>query len=86
MFRKENLAPMKQGVFYQLNLNQNNGPYLSKDIMYNNTKSNTLLTNPTILNEHKKMVETLNHLEKTAKIHQAKEEKTENFSAIVQFC
>jgi len=62
MLKKENQPPTKQGVFYQLNLNKNNGPYLSKDIMYNNTRSNTLLTTPAILNEHKKMVETLNQL------------------------
>jgi len=62
MLKKENQPPTKQGVFYQLNLNKNNGPYLSKDIMYNNTRSNPLLTTPAILNEHKKMVETLNQL------------------------
>jgi len=62
MFKKENNPPTKQGVFYQLNLNKNNGPYLSKDIMYNNVRSNTLLTTPAILNEHKKMAETLNQL------------------------
>lgn len=50
MFKKENRIPSKQGIFYQLPLNKNNGPYLSKDIMYNNPKSNALLTNPDILN------------------------------------
>jgi hypothetical protein len=49
IFKKENLPPIKQGVFYELNLNKNNGPYLSKDIMYNNPKSNHLLTNQSIL-------------------------------------
>lgn len=73
MLKKENVAPTKQGVFYQLNLNKNSGPFLSKDIMYNNTKSNTLLTNVAILNEHKKMVETMSQLEKTSKMHQSKE-------------
>lgn len=77
---------MKQGVFYELNLNKNNGPYLSKDIMYNNPRSNNLLTNHTILNEHKKMVETLTQLEKTAKMQHTKEEKTENFAAIAKMC
>ena len=42
-FKKENVAPMKQGVFYQLSLSKNNGPFLSNDIMYNNPKSNALL-------------------------------------------
>ena len=45
MFRKENIIPTKQGVFYELNLNKNNGPFLSKDIMYNNPKSFNLLAN-----------------------------------------
>ena len=49
MFKKENRPPTKQGVFYQLNLNKNNGPFLSKDIMYSNHKSNNLLTNDDLL-------------------------------------
>ena len=49
IFKKENLPPVKQGVFYELNLNKNNGPYLSKDISFNNPKSSQLLTNKTIL-------------------------------------
>ena len=58
---------MKQGVFYQLPLSKNSGPFLSKDIMYNNRKSNTLLANTTILAEHRNMVATLDHLTKTTK-------------------
>ena len=50
MSQKENTIPLKQGVFYQLNLSKNNGPFLSKDIMYSNHKSNNLLTNHGILN------------------------------------
>lgn len=45
-------VPKKQGTFYQLNLGKfiynkgkNNGPFLSKDIMFSNKKSMTLLTN-----------------------------------------
>ncbi len=49
MLKKENQVPNKQGVFYQLNLNKNNGPFLSKDIMYNNPKSNNLITHHPIL-------------------------------------
>jgi hypothetical protein len=60
--KKENLAPVKQGVFYQLSLNKNNGPFLSKDIMYNNLKSNALLPSPSLLHEHRKMAETLSQL------------------------
>lgn len=76
MFRKENQVPTKQGVFYQLNLNKNNGPYLSKDIMYNNPKSNNLLSHQTILNEHKMMVQTLSEIEKNIKNEQTKDSKT----------
>jgi len=44
MIKKENLPPIKQGVFYQLNINKNSGPFLPKDIMHDNPKSNMLLT------------------------------------------
>lgn len=44
MLKKENWPPIKQGAFYQLNLNKNGGPFLSKDIMGNNPISNNLLT------------------------------------------
>ena len=69
LFSKENKStrPVKQGVFYQLPLSKNSGPFLSKDIMYNNRKSNTLLANTSILAEHKNMVATLDHLTKTTK-------------------
>lgn len=86
MFKKENHPPTKQGVFYELNLSKNNGPYLSKDIMYNNPRSNNLLTNTAILNEHKKMVETLTQLDKTAKMQHTKDESTENFAAVAKLC
>ena len=49
MNRKENQPPTKQGIFYELNLTKNDGPYLCKDIMYNNPKSNNLLLNSCIL-------------------------------------
>jgi hypothetical protein len=52
--KKENVAPVRQGVFYQLSLSKNDGPFLSKDIMYNNPKSNALLPSPA-LHEHRKM-------------------------------
>jgi hypothetical protein len=32
--------PQKQGGLYSLNLGQNNGPYLSKDVMAANQKNN----------------------------------------------
>ena len=80
-YKKENVPPAKQGVFYQLSLSKNNGPFLSKDIMYSNPKSNTLLSTPSALSKHKKMVETLTQLERTAKMQHSHEEKTENFSA-----
>ena len=44
MPKKENWVPIKQGAFYQLSLNKNSGPFLSKDIMGNNPVSNNLLT------------------------------------------
>ena len=86
MFKKENVAPVKQGVFYELNLSKNSGPFLSKDIMYNNPRSNNLLTNHAILNEHRKMVETLTQLDKTAKMQHTRDENTENFAAVARLC
>ncbi len=44
--------------------------------MFNNPKSNHLLTNPAILNEHKRMVDTLTNLHKTSKMEATKDEKT----------
>lgn len=70
--KKENLPPVKQGVFYQLSLNKNNGPFLSKDIMYNNPKSNTLLPSASLLQQHQKMAETLSQLERNAKMQTTK--------------
>lgn len=35
--------PQKQGGLYSLNLGQNNGPYLPKDIMISNSKSMQLI-------------------------------------------
>lgn len=68
MFQKENQIPRKQGAFYQLNLNKNNGPFLSKDIMFTNPRSTTLITNPDILREHQKVAETLIRLQKTVEM------------------
>jgi hypothetical protein len=39
---KEN-RPIKQGGIYSLDLGKNNGPFLPKDIMFNNPKSVQLL-------------------------------------------
>ena len=86
MFKKENRVPTKQGVFYQLNLNKNSGPFLSKDIMYSNHKSNNLLTNHDLLSQHKMMAETLNNLEKTIKTQPTNQAKTENFNSIFEYC
>jgi len=49
----------KQGVFYQIPLGKENGPFLSKDIMHNNPKSISLLTGTEILKSHTSMVNTL---------------------------
>jgi hypothetical protein len=76
MFKKENLPPVKQGVFYQLNLNKNNGPFLSKDIMYDNPKSFNLLANQAAILEHKKMSQTMTVLEKTLKMNTISEYST----------
>jgi hypothetical protein len=65
MLKKENRPPGKQGVFYQLNLNQNNGPFLTKDIMHNNHKSNHLLTQGSAFRIHQSLVSTLSQLGKT---------------------
>jgi hypothetical protein len=68
MFKKENITLTKQGPFYQLNLNKNSGPFLAKDIMFNNPKSNALLTNQHILKEHLTRVKTMTDLKKVHKI------------------
>ncbi|EGR28797.1 hypothetical protein IMG5_168330 [Ichthyophthirius multifiliis] len=43
MLSKNQERPFKQGGLYSLNLGQNNGPYLTKDIMITNQKSLSLL-------------------------------------------
>jgi hypothetical protein len=49
MFDKENKQPSRQGVLYELSLGKDNGPYLSKDIMYSNPKSIALLAGSQIV-------------------------------------
>jgi hypothetical protein len=49
MFEKENKQPCRQGVLYELNLGKDNGPYLSKDIMFSNPKSIALLAGSQIV-------------------------------------
>lgn len=73
---KENHNPTKQGAFYELNLGififdklgKNNGPFLSKDIMFNNRKSMGLLTNLQILKSHETMVTTMNNMQQSNKM------------------
>ncbi len=48
-------------------IGKNNGPFLSKDIMYNNRQSMTLLTNKQILRSHETMVNTMKNLDKNKK-------------------
>ena len=45
---KEN-RPTKQGGIYSLDLGKNNGPFLPKDIMFNNPKSVQLLVGAEVL-------------------------------------
>lgn len=66
MLKKENRPPSKQGVFYQLNLNQNNGPFLTKDIMHSNHKSHQMLTTSSSFKTHQSLTSTLSQLTKTS--------------------
>ena len=56
---KENFPPIrKQGIFYSIKTNKNNGVYLTKDIAHNNYKSLSLLA-PEARSAHKSYVETM---------------------------
>lgn len=86
MIKKENWPPIKQGVFYQLNLSKNSGPFLSKDIMNNNPISNNLLTCKEKIHQFKKMSQTLSTVQSMPKLQTYNESKTENFTAVIKFC
>ena len=60
MFEKENKAPVKQGVLYQLSLGKDNGPFLTKDIMHNNPKSIAMLAGSQIVKSFASLNQTLN--------------------------
>lgn len=51
--------PTKQGVMYGLNLDKEQGPYLSKDIMHSNPRSITLLAGSQIMNSFTSLNQTL---------------------------
>ena len=59
MYGKENKAPSKQGVMYELNLDKSQGPYLSKDIMHSNPKSISLLAGTQIVKSFATLNQTL---------------------------
>jgi hypothetical protein len=59
MFQKENQPPARQGVMYQLNLDKEQGPFLSKDIMHSNPRSITLLAGSQIMKSFTSLNQTL---------------------------
>jgi hypothetical protein len=59
MFQKENQPPVRQGVMYQLNLDKEQGPFLSKDIMHSNPRSITLLAGSQIMKSFTSLNQTL---------------------------
>ena len=59
MLGKENRFPVKQGVMYELNLDKDQGPYLSKDIMHSNPKSIALLAGSQIVKSFSTLNQTL---------------------------
>lgn len=59
MLGKENRSPTKQGVMYELNLDKDQGPYLSKDIMHSNPKSIALLAGSQIVKSFSTLNQTL---------------------------
>jgi len=60
MFEKENKAPVKQGILYELTLGKDNGPYLTKDIMHSNPKSISLLAGSQIVKSFASLNQSLN--------------------------
>lgn len=60
MFNKENAIPTKQGALYELSLGKDNGPYLSKDIMYSNPKSIALLAGSQIVKSFSSFNQSMN--------------------------
>lgn len=59
MLGKENRSPTKQGVMYELNLDKDQGPYLSKDIMHSNPRSIALLAGSQIVKSFSTLNQTL---------------------------
>ena len=88
---KENSMPIllnKQGIFYQIPLGKNNGPFLSKDIMHSNPKSISLLTGSEILRFHTSMVNTLHLFEDKSTAKSSLGVKTphiENFASTFKY-
>lgn len=59
LYSKENFPPIKkQGTFYSIKTNKNNGVYLTKDIAHSNYNSLSLLA-PDARSAHKSYVETM---------------------------
>lgn len=59
MLQKENKPPVRQGVLYELNLDRDQGPYLTKDIMHSNPRSITLLAGSQIMKSFNTLNQTL---------------------------
>lgn len=81
---KENQLPAKQGVMYELNIDKDQGPYLSKDIMHSNPRSITLLAGSQIMNSFSSLNQTLKLTETKQKEYTQSLSSIESFSAIVQ--
>ena len=60
MIGKENKSPTRQGVMYELSIDKDQGPYLTKDIMHSNPKSISLLAGSQIVKSFASLNQTLN--------------------------
>jgi len=77
-------VPTKQGGQYQLNLVTNQGPYLSKDIMHNNSKSISLLAGTNIIKSFAALNSTLKLCDSKQQQDNKELMNIESFSSIVR--
>jgi hypothetical protein len=84
MLGKENRAPFKQGVMYELNLDKDQGPYLSKDIMHSNPRSIALLAGSQIVKSFATLNQTLKLTETKQKEYDLSLSSIESFTATIK--
>ena len=84
MIGKENRIPGKQGVMYELNLDKDQGPYLSKDIMHSNPRSIALLAGSQIVKSFSTLNQTLRLTETKQREYDNTLSSIESFSAMIK--